>query len=1179
MSQCLRCSKPCAPTGVFCDECRSLLRNQLQQGPASQGVTSPQDPLAVASSWSESAAGKEGAGQSENSAEPITAPQPMVRDPRTPQPPTLSSYTNVAEQTLSRLNEAAQRIADAEASKGERKGRQYPHASRLAPIRDISADIQRASTPLPKVPKAAGNEPAASNSAVQGALLTSDESQPDGDRIQAAGRAVKDADLPDLWPWLDTEIEDKEVDNWANQTDPLLSRHFPDSAEAARIEEEDMRRAAAEGISTAPFPTYRRPRHSPRLRAAFIALAVFAVLAMIVDGILLSFAFGRSNHTTSQPAGPPALTLSSNQAGIGDKLKLAISHFAPSTQVFLTHDIEESVQTASGSSIVPIDSHGNATATIVIDDTWGPGFHYLFGEDIQTRYTASATLQIMGLGPTPPPRLIIQGGGTIDLGAAVQGANTIRNLTLLNDGGGSITWTASSNASWLQVSPPQGMFSKSQTIVIAAQRGGLKPRDYSGIITFSSNVGASQAVHVQMTVRSLSPGAGPVLSLTPAVLSFTATDGNTQTLSQMLTVSNPGSKMLSWSLSVTDPATQSSQNALFHMLGAKADWLSTDLTSGTVPAGSSESIQVQVQSASLLPGTYLGVLLFNGRGALDGPQSVSVSLTVQPHCGLVVSPGGLSFTAVQGQGNPSNQTLNLSLTSSCDGSIVTWHAVPSVGWLTASPTSGQLQGTMSTATSVGVNINGLAPRTYSGVLSFVADQSTLTVAVQLIVQPTPPPREPIMSASPLNLNFSNIQGQPNPSGQVVTITNNGNGALKWNTTVNQLASSWLGAAPTGGTIGPKQSGQVTIGVDTSTLSPGTYVGQVILDGKDIGGHEASGSPQTVTINLVVQPPCVLTQPSSRALTFSYTQGGTAPSSQNVTFTGTGSCSWPLSWATTLAPPSSSSWLALAPSSGSIKGSGETATIQVSVNTGNLSPGTYTAQVSIGATDSSGTQAQGSPQAFSVTLTVVQPCSLNLSPTSLAFTAVEGQPASPASQPFAIGEAGGCSFPVSWTAIGDSGSSAWLGIAPTSGSDSGSGSQVTVSITSTNMPAGTYTGQITVSATDSNGVSLQGSGQTITVTLTITASIEGTIFACAGLPPTCSNPQPMPGATVTLMLNGSVVQTVVSDSSGNYTFMQVPPGIYIISVSGMDGGLHYNGISVSFTVSGNVMGFDIDVFVG
>jgi hypothetical protein len=484
---------------------------------------------------------------------------------------------------------------------------------------------------------------------------------------------------------------------------------------------------------------------------------------------------------------------------------------------------------------------------------------------------------------------------------------------------------------------------------------------------------------------------------------------------------------------------------------------------------------------------------------------------------------------------------------------------------------------MSSVASVGINLNGLAPRTYYSQIAFVVGQSTQTVAVQLVVQPTPPPAEPIMSASPLNLNFSNTQGQPNPSGQIVTIANNGSGPLKWNTSVNQLASSWLYAAPSGGTVAPKQTGQVTVSVDTSLLTPGTYVGQVILDGKDIGGHEASGSPEIVTINLVVQPPCVLTRPSSSALTFSYTQGGTAPSPQNVTFTGTGSCAWPLSWITTPSPLPA--WLSLGPSSGSIKASGDISTMQVSVNTTGLQPGTYTQPISISATDSSGAHAQGSPQTLTVTLTVLQPCSLQPLPASLTFTAVQGQPPSPSTQTFSISETGGCSYPVSWTAVGDPGSSTWLGISPTSGSDGGSGSTVIVTISSTNMPPGTYNGQITVSATDSNGVVVQGTPQPIPVTLTITASISGTIFACTGSPPSCISSQPLPGATVTLVSNGNAIQTVISDASGNYTFTQVAFGTYTITVSGSGNGGQYNGISSPLTVSGNIVGFDIDVFSG
>jgi hypothetical protein len=164
-------------------------------------------------------------------------------------------------------------------------------------------------------------------------------------------------------------------------------------------------------------------------------------------------------------------------------------------------------------------------------------------------------------------------------------------------------------------------------------------------------------------------------------------------------------------------------------------------------------------------------------------------------------------------------------------------------------------------------------------------------------------------------------------------------------------------------------------------------------------------------------------------------------------------------------------------------------------------------------------------------------------------------------------------------VGDSGSSTWLGINPTSGSDTGSGSTVAVSVTPTNMAPGTYTGQITVSATDSNGVVVQGTPQTIPVTLTITASIQGTIFACSGPPPTCPNPQPLAGATVTLISNGVSIQTVIADASGNYMFTNVAPGTYTITGSGIGGGAQYNGISSPLLVSGNVTGFNVDVFSG
>ncbi len=122
--------------------------------------------------------------------------------------------------------------------------------------------------------------------------------------------------------------------------------------------------------------------------------------------------------------------------------------------------------------------------------------------------------------------------------------------------------------------------------------------------------------------------------------------------------------------------------------------------------------------------------------------------------------------------------------------------------------------------------------------------------VQLTVQPPPQPGAPIMSAAPLNLNFSSTQGQPNPQGQVVTITNTGGSALYWSRSVTQIVSSWLNASPTGGIIQRGQTGQLVVSVDTAGLSPGSYAGQITLNAQ----APASGGGEVVSVNLVVQPP-------------------------------------------------------------------------------------------------------------------------------------------------------------------------------------------------------------------------------------------------------------------------------------------------------------------------------------
>src|SRR6266487_4088909 len=427
MNQCLRCSKPCEADSVFCETCRSLLRSQLWQEAYTLPETSSMEPPLV--SMSSENGGIHGA-----PLERITSPHPIIpaQAPVTPfpsfsrsvqsQPLAPIEHAYAADQTIDRLNQAAQRIAEVEPNH-----RRLPRASRLSPLHDISADIRRESTPMPQMPGAAVRKQ--SRQGEQGEDLSKH--------------------MPDLWPWHDVDEGEggSENDSWSNLTDPLIRRQFPNSAETARIEEEDMRRAIAAGLVTQPILPHSR-RHSifsrRFVRIAFIVFAVLAIAFLVVDGVLLSFAFIHPRHTPPVVNGPPALMLSTNVVSIGQMVTLNVQHFSSNPHVFLTHDIQEIVQLTNGSALVAVGATGSADVQMLVDNSWGPGYHTLEAEDVTTRYTASATLQITGAGPTRPSRLLV-GTTELDLGADYQGANTIQTLTLHNAGGGSITWIASSD--------------------------------------------------------------------------------------------------------------------------------------------------------------------------------------------------------------------------------------------------------------------------------------------------------------------------------------------------------------------------------------------------------------------------------------------------------------------------------------------------------------------------------------------------------------------------------------------------------------------------------------------------------------------------------------------------------------------------------------------------------------
>ena len=1207
MSQCLHCSRLCAEDVLFCEECQAHAEELLQQ------VISPPDKSPLAAD-----------------ASPITAPELAAQSALSW--PELGSIAisfepsdsatlaeeefshlaalspDTAEQAVLKLNEAARGIP--RSVRGEQSSLRS-RLARLKPLRDISSEIQRGSTPHPRVkrrseydtqPLEESEQPAAPETVdvpaplagVASGVLQPDPRENATDWLDDPGLQPVRARQHSAWPWFHTADEDEtenDLDLWQDTTDPLAARHRPTLAEAEPIERADLERVTFEErptLASSVVIRQKRRRGFTLWHFLFAVLVMLVVLVLAVDGLLLTLAFHNVARRSVPAGGPPALILSTNTAQAGESVSVQLVHFAPLTNVALTHDVQESLFTVRAATTLAIGADGQASTSFVVSSNWNPGFHLIVAEDVATRNTASAMLQVNGAGASSPPHLLLA-SSALDLGSAAQGANTIQPLVLRNSGSGSISWSASSDQPWLLIAPAQGMFSTGQTISVAAQRSKLAPGDYSGTITLFSNVSAPVQLKVSMQVSALPLDAGPVISLVPPLLDFTTTDGSTTPLSQAVTLSNPGQQTLYWELENGPTTTtilqnggpegQTSTSTASVQPLLDTPWLSASRTSGWLLPGQTVQIQLTARTQDLLPGAYLEALALRSTTgtarAYDSPQVLNAALTIQPHCGLLTSTGNLNFIAVTRQSNPSSHALSLSATSSCGSSPLNWQAISSADWITVSPASGQIRGTESGVTSIGVNTALLNPGKYSGVVTLTAGESTQTVLVQLTLQPHPAASEPILGVSPLSLNFSALQSQTSPPGQVVTLTNNGGSLLEWRIGAEAASSGWISATPGSGSVLPGQTGQVTINVDTGGLTPGNYAGQVTLLATDARGNVASGSPQTLEVNLAIQPPCTLAQPSQSTLLFNATAGGANPLSQLITLTSAGSCDWPLHWSASLTSPTS--WLTLTPASGQLTFASQNNTLSAGVNANGLQPGTYTAQVQVSALDASGLAAQNSPQTFNVTLTVLQPCTLQRLPAQINLSTQQGQTAS-ISRTLALAESGSCNGGVTWTVASDHNSGSWLTLSPTSGQDNGGGT-FTASASANGLTPGTYTGQVTVSASN-NGVVLRGSPQTISVNLIVTGdSVSGAVVACNGPAPTCTGSSPLANATLTLINDsGATVATVTSDASGNFTFTNIPQGSYTIDASGVANSLNYTG-TTTVTVDGPTTGVSLQAFSG
>ena len=213
------------------------------------------------------------------------------------------------------------------------------------------------------------------------------------------------------------------------------------------------------------------------------------------------------------------------------------------------------------------------------------------------------------------------------------------------------------------------------------------------------------------------------------------------------------------------------------------------------------------------------------------------------------------------------------------------------------------------------------------------------------------------------LTFSATQGQANLDPQTVNLFGGGQSTFSWLVAPEYTLPAWLHLSAMQGNASASTPASFTVSAQPAHLTPGSYTAMLQVKAFDNQGKALAGSPETLTVALNVRPPCTLSV-SPTKLSFASVLLST-PASQTVTLTENPSCAFPVYWQVS----ADASWVTFSQSSGTDMGAGGSS-ISVQASSSGQLIGSYTAHITLQATDGSGSPVNVSPTTITVTLTVL-----------------------------------------------------------------------------------------------------------------------------------------------------------------------------------------------------------------
>lgn len=607
-----------------------------------------------------------------------------------------------------------------------------------------------------------------------------------------------------------------------------------------------------------------------------------------------------------------------------------------------------------------------------------------------------------------------------------------QRLTVRNGGNGTLLIHdptirfVGGTAGWLTT----GLLGGTETapeFLIQADPGSLGGGLFQAYLVFDSPPSELTRANPDSVLVQLNIGK-PDLASSTASLAFTVLRGAPSPTSQTITLSNSGEGTFA-------ALGELSLGEVAYGPGATG-WLQAELGQGTVT--------VSAQTPALEAGDYeASFQVVSGNG---GQETVQVSLSVEAPI-LTAGTRAVSFGMVEGS-SIAPEPRNVRITNTGSGTFQALGAItlgsfsPAAVWITA-----HLSGEDVVLTPT-PNATSLSEGEYRSALPIRSQHGGGdTILVTLSVSRGQDPPQIALSAN--QVGFTGISGDPSPAPQQVNVSNAGGGvlgALSLGTTTYAGAGGWLTATLAGNTV--------TLTATTGTLPDGSHVATVPVS--STGGGSAA-----ITVTFTVGSP-ILTA-SATSASFSAVAGGGNPSPQTITLSNTGPgtfASLGTITAGAIAYAGAGGWLTATYGGG---------TLTLSVTTGALPAGTYSATVPVNSSE-------GGSVSISVSFTVArtaEAADLLASPASVTMTAVRGG-SDPPSQIVTLSNAGGGTLgalTLGATSYGG-GASGWL-------TASLAGTALTLSASTGSLAQGTYTAGVTVSSSN-------GGNETVSVTFQVGA---------------------------------------------------------------------------------------------